>query len=327
MKRLASLIAFLALPVMALLPTTSAFADSPGQLSNAATNYEVKNVTTNGSYSQTASAACNETVKYSVLLANSDYGLLKNLTVKADLASGNISASATNAANATTSVSGKVTVSLPGGGTLTYIAGSTVRITSDGKTTTNLPDGIVSGGVNAGELNGSTQTFVQFQAKVNCVVPPKDITVCRLSDKTIVTIKENEFDSTKYSKNLDDCKTEEKKITVCRLSDKQIVTIEETEFDSTKYSKDLNDCKSTPEEGSLQVCRLSDKTIVTIKESEFDSSKYSKDLNDCAEEETPTEIPSTGPAEIIGSLMGTSGLGYGAYTYAASKKAVRNARK
>lgn len=289
MKRFASLLALLALPIIALVPSAQVFADSPGQLSNGATNYEVKNVTKNGSYSQSTSAACGETVKYSVLLANSDYGLLKNLTVKADLGSGTISASATNAAGATTSVSGKVTVSLPAGGTLAYVNGSTVRITSDGKTTTNLPDGIVSGGVNAGELNGSTQTFVQFQAKVNCVVPPKDITVCRLSDKTIVTIKENEFDS-------------------------------------SKYSKDLNDCKAV-EEGKIKVCRLNDKTIVTIKESEFDSKKYSKDLNDCKEAETPPVIPSTGPAEIIGSLAGTSALGYGAYTYAASKRALRNSRK
>ena len=289
MKRFASLLALLALPIVALVPSAQVFADSPGQLTNAATNYEVRNVTKNGSYSQSVSAACGETVKYSVYLANSEYGLLKNLTVKADIASGTISASATNAAGATTSVSGKVTVSLPAGGTLAYVAGSTVRITSDGKTVTNLPDGIVSGGVNAGELNGSTQTFVQFQAKVNCVVPPKDITVCRLSDKTIVTIKENEFDS-------------------------------------SKYSKDLNDCK-TVEENKLKVCRLSDKTIVTIKESEFDSTKYSKNLNDCKEAETPPELPSTGPAEIIGSLAGTSALGYGAYAYAASRRALRDSRK
>jgi hypothetical protein len=80
------------------------------------------------------------------------------------------------------------------------------------------------------------------------------------------------------------------------------------------------------EEKTIQVCRLSDKVYpVTIKESEFDSSKYSKNSSDCAE--MPTEVPSTGPAELLGSLMGTSALGYGAYTYAASRKAVRNAHK
>ena len=37
-------------------------------------------------------------------------------------------------------------------------------------------------------------------------VPPKEIQVCRLEDKQIVTINENEFDESKYSKNLADCK-------------------------------------------------------------------------------------------------------------------------
>lgn len=35
---------------------------------------------------------------------------------------------------------------------------------------------------------------------------PGKITVCELSSKTIVTINESDFNSTKYSKNLDDCK-------------------------------------------------------------------------------------------------------------------------
>ena len=34
----------------------------------------------------------------------------------------------------------------------------------------------------------------------------KDITVCELATKKIITIKETAFDSSKHSKNLDDCK-------------------------------------------------------------------------------------------------------------------------
>ena len=37
-----------------------------------------------------------------------------------------------------------------------------------------------------------------------------------------------------------------KEIQVCRLEDKQIVTINEKDFDAAKYSKDLSDCKETP---------------------------------------------------------------------------------
>lgn len=182
-----------------------ALADSPGQLSNGPDNYKVRNVTQNGAYGRSTSATCNETVKYSVILANSDFGLLKDLTVKANLGSGAINASAVNANNETTAVSGSVSVGIPSGSSLNYVAGSTVRIASDGVTRTPLADGVTAGGVNAGELNGSTQTFVQFEAKVVCTTPPAQITVCEIATKKIVTINENQFDSAKYTRDLSVC--------------------------------------------------------------------------------------------------------------------------
>jgi len=203
MKKLALAVAAIAaIPALLVSPV---FADSPGQLSNGATNYKVRNVTTNGDYSQSIAAVCGDTVKYSVTLANSDYGLLKDVTVKANLGSGAINASATNTEGNTTSVSGSAKVSLTKG-SLQYVPGSTVRITSDGSKTTSLSDGVATSGVNAGDLNGSTQMFVQFQAKVSCpTTPPKQIKVCEIDTKKVVTINESDFDSSKYSKDLSDC--------------------------------------------------------------------------------------------------------------------------
>jgi LPXTG-motif cell wall-anchored protein len=44
---------------------------------------------------------------------------------------------------------------------------------------------------------------------------PNKIKVCELSSKHVITIATNDFDSTKHSKNLDDCKSvEEEKCTV-----------------------------------------------------------------------------------------------------------------
>lgn len=185
-----------------------ALADSPGQLSNGPDNYKVRNVTQNGAYGRSTTATCNETVKYSVILANSDFGLLKDLTVKANLGSGAINASAINVNGETTAVSGSVSVGIPSGSNLGYIAGSTVRIASDGVTRTPVADGVAAGGVNVGELNGSTQIFVQFEAKVKCSEPPKPvtITVCEIATKKIVTINEDQFNSAKYTKDLSVCK-------------------------------------------------------------------------------------------------------------------------
>ena len=100
---------------------------------------------------------------------------------------------------------------------------------------------------------------------------PKTIEVCDVTTNKIVKIKENEFDSKKHSKDMNDCK----QIKVCDLASKQIITIKEKEFNSQKHSKDVNDCKE------IQVCDLESSTIITIKEKEFDSNKHSKDLSDC----------------------------------------------
>ncbi len=204
MKKFVLAVAFAVatLPLFGLV--APALADSPGQLSNGPDNYKVRNVTQNGAYGRSTSAACNETVKYSIILANSDFGLLKDLTVKANLASGAINASAKNADNETTAVAGSVTVNLSKG-SLVYIPGTTVRITSDGQTRTPLSDGVTAGGVNVGELNGSTQIFVQFEAKVDCPETPVTINVCELATKKIVTIKESDYDSKKYTKDLALC--------------------------------------------------------------------------------------------------------------------------
>ena len=207
MKGLYAAVGVAIIAIAAAFSTTPVFADSPGQLSNGAGNYEVRNVTTGGSYGQSATATCSQTVKYSVLLANSDFGKLRDVTVRANLATGAISASATNTVNANTSVSGNVSVKVDKG-SLEYVNGSTVRVSYDGKTTQKLADGVVGAGVNAGELGGSTQMFVQFEAKVKCKEEPpveKKIEVCRLSDKKIVTIKEADFDAKRYSKSLKDC--------------------------------------------------------------------------------------------------------------------------
>jgi hypothetical protein len=194
------------LPMLAF--AAPAFADSPGQLSNGATNYKVRNVTANGEYAQSISAACNDTVKYSVTVANSDFGMLTDVTVKANLASGAINASAKNVNGDTTSVSGSAKVTVPTNATLNYVAGSTVRINSENTVTTPESDGVTTAnGVNVGTLNGSTYVRVQFQAKVNCPTPPKDIQVCNLTTKKVETIKEDQFDSTKYSKDLTKCQT------------------------------------------------------------------------------------------------------------------------
>jgi hypothetical protein len=193
------------LPVLAF--SAPVFADSPGSLAGGSDIYVARNVTTNTSYSSSVATACNDTVKYSVKLSNTDYGQLTNVTVKASLTSGDMSASATTSAGGTTTTSGHVNVSLPTNGSLSYVAGSTSLFAGNGTLIKALADGVTTTGVNAGTLAGSTTEFLQFQAKVNCKEQPKQIQVCELSTKKIITINEDQFDSAKHSKDLTKCQT------------------------------------------------------------------------------------------------------------------------
>lgn len=279
MKKLAMFVA--AIAALPALLTAPVFADSPGQLSNGDDNYKVKNVTTNSAYGKAASLTCDQTVKYSILIANSDFGQLENVTVKASLP-GNISISGKNANGDTSSVSGTVNVSVPSNGTLTYVNGSTnyYVYNNDGsvKSSKTLADGVTAGGINTGTLAGSTLARVYFQAKVDCASKP-----------------------------------EVKKITVCELDTKKIVTINESDFDSKKHSKNLADCAETPAPGEITVCELDTKKIVTIAEDKYDSSKYSKDLSDCAEApKAVAELPKTGAGDVMLAGVGLSALVAGA---------------
>ena len=229
---------------------------------------------------------------------------------------------------------------------MTYVAGSTIYGNSQHPSGTRASDNITtSTGINVGSYAAGANAWAIFSAKVDGVsalacgvnslhniasvtpqgvgvksdaadvtvtrtcVQPKPIEVCRLADKKIVTIDEKDFDSAKYSKNLDDCKPPVM-IKVCDLTTNQVVTINEKDFNSTKYSKNLGDCapikvcelssstvitiaahqfdskkhsKNLDDCVKIQVCRLNDKQIVTIKKSEFDSKKYSQNLDNCRE--------------------------------------------
>lgn len=116
---------------------------------------------------------------------------------------------------------------------------------------------------------------------------PKEIQVCDLDTKQVVTINEDQFDSSRHSKNLDECK--QVNIQVCDLESGKVVTIDEDNFDSNKHSKNLEDCNPKP----MEVCNLETNNIVTISETDYDTSKHSKDIEDCKEEPVMLEVCDT----------------------------------
>lgn len=102
----------------------------------------------------------------------------------------------------------------------------------------------------------------------------KDIQVCNLTTRKIITIKEDAFNAQIHSKNLSDC--DEKYVQACLLATKQWVTIKESEYSSSKYSKNPSDCETV-----ISVCDLASGSMIQINEKLYDDKKYSKNSADC----------------------------------------------
>lgn len=151
----------------------------------------------------------------------------------------------------------------------------------------------------------------------------KMIKVCLIESKEWVTINEREFDATRHSTNPQDC--EDVKIQVCDLKTKTIITINEDQFDAKKHSRNFEDCK-VPEK--IVVCDLETKQVVSIEKDEFDKTRHSTNLDDCKQPTpvTPTtpappkELPKTGATDLIGAGIGLTAMGLSAYYYAVSRR-------
>ncbi len=131
---------------------------------------------------------------------------------------------------------------LPAG--VTYVPGSTYlsNSTTNSKYVKVDSDEITKGGINIGDYapNGGN-AFVKFTAKVDGACGTSTL-VNTASANTDNGAKE---DTANVVVNKQ-CAPGE--INVCDLATKQIVTIKESDFDSSKYSKNLADCQSVPTE-------------------------------------------------------------------------------
>lgn len=78
----------------------------------------------------------------------------------------------------------------------------------------------------------------------------------------------------------------------------------------------------TPVPGKIEVCVLETKEVKMIDQATYDAnpSLYSKNVADCKEEEVVTELPETGPAETVLSVMGAMSLVGSAAYYVASRR-------
>lgn len=140
---------------------------------------------------------------------------------------------------------------------------------------------------NAGDKTGP-------QCTVQIAVPaPNQITVCRLSDYKVVTINEDEFDSSKYTKDLSQCQ----QVQVCDTTTEQITQVYPNQIDNVRYTTDMTKC--TPPTPTTP-------TTPTTP----------------AASTPPPELPHTGASDVVMSLFGAGSLIGALSYYIASRKAL-----
>lgn len=219
---------------------------------------------------------------------------------------------------------------LPAG--LEYVNDSTHMANSktNGQWTKIAENTITKQGINIGSYAPNGNAYIVFKAKV---VDASKL-VCGLNTITNTAFADTQNGSksdTAIVKVTKECEEQPKEIVVCRLSDKKYpVTIKESEFDSTKYSKNPEDCKEVVKPEEMTVCVIATKDYpVIIKKSEFDSTKHSTNPADCQEKPvkptppttptTPTELPRTGITDAMLQVVGAGSLVAAAYYYVASR--------
>lgn len=151
---------------------------------------------------------------------------------------------------------------------------------------------------------------------------PKQIKACNMNTHDYEMVDEGKENTPPYTMNFDYCET----TTVCDTKTGDIIEdITKEEAKDPRYA-DVNDEACNPPE-QVTVCDTSTTpgTVVTINKdvADADEDRY-VDANDeaCNPPEETTEIPSTGPAEIISGILGTGSLAGAGSMYIKSRRSL-----
>jgi len=117
----------------------------------------------------------------------------------------------------------------------------------------------------------------------SCQATPTMISVCELQTGKVVSIDESTFDSTKQSKDTENCKAPTEQ--VCNLSTGKVETINTSDFDSSKYSTDTANCKASDDNGNdsdkVTACDMQTGKWVQISPNQVDGIRYMTGMTTC----------------------------------------------
>lgn len=214
---------------------------------------------------------------------------------------------------------------------LTYVAGSTSVLNSTTNGWKAVSENTIAGvGVNIGSYAAGGAGYIKFTAKVanadamKCGVntitntASADTDNGSKSDTAIVTVnKECEQPKPVEACNLDTHKVEQ--------------NVDKTKIDNIHYTTDLSKCAEQPKPETTTACKIDTKTTVTVEKSKIDNVHYTTDMSKCATPVTPTtpatpstpaELPHTGIADGVMSVLGLGSLVGVASAYIASRRSL-----
>lgn len=301
---------------------------------------------------ETLEVAKDGTFSYTVTAKNDGEVALTNVVIS-DTAPTGIQFVSAKAGTTDVPVTGsKVSYTAP-----TLAVGQSVTIVITAKSTAVATTAVVNKACVTATTPATTNPCDTASTTTPEVPTPKQVDVCDASTGNIIRV--DEANASKY----DDVNSDKCKVSVCDATDGTIKLVPKA--DASKYeSKDSDKCKVQVCDSSdhivkfvpkadaskylpgdsnacvkIEVCviKSGDTAMKSIYKDQLDTTKQSTKASDCVKPETPVTpvtqavapaaIASTGPEAILGGISSASALTYGAYTYAASRRAVRNAHK
>lgn len=280
------------------------FASSPGQLAGGTGLYLAKDLTQGGSYASSINVAACDEVQYSMELSNVEFGALNNVTVSATLASngGTSNLTATTDLGGATGTSGSTTVNVASGQTISYESGSTKLYDGNGNLIKTVSDGITTGGVNIGTINGSTTDYLNFKAKVSCPQTQN------FSSSKTVTIPVNETANAQVNCSKGDT------IAVADASASASATVTGSGSATSTVSQADADAKAQAAAQADANSKLAGVQASTSAQAQASANAAATakcvPVTTTVTTSTPAALPNTGPGDDIGELFaGTSALG------------------
>ena len=303
-----------ALPILVAL-TPLASATGYGQLEQGDI-YSVKDVTTNSAFADNISVACGDTVAFRVRIDNGGPETLTNIKVSATLNGASstshglqVSLRANNNIDNMT-VTANAGVNTAQATTAAYVNGSTQLLnystTPGGESVLkNLPDGILSGGINIGSIGPLTTDTeeVQFQAKVSCPQPPVKQYVCKGAD--VKQIDRTHFDFTAYA-DVQNVKVESYTFTV-KDSDGNVVDTQTVDTSALSAVYHFN--QSKPDTYTVTAVVNTDSGTTDVGNCVAKITVKSTPPVTPPQVLSTTVLPNTGPGNVIELFAGASTLG------------------